>query len=469
MIDRRKLLRQKEAIRIQRKKILESDILEWGRYYFPEKFPAEFCEELHGYFVDTREEPFTSTLAPREHAKTTIKCFLIPIFQALVEPEKFRFYLNVQATTQKAIDINISIKSELEENEKLRRDYGDQVNDLKWTEKKFVLKNGVIFAAAGAGESMRGINFRNVRPDYIICDDLYDEDDIHNLNRITKKNNWFWGTLYPARAKTKKSCIHVQGTAINKQDLMHSLANNPHWKFRKFQAIKDYDTKEVLWKENTAFTFEKLMIDKENMGSIIFEREKQNNCRDDESSIIKESWIRYYDGTLPNDERIVQRVGGLDPAVGQNQQNDFSAFAYCFKTNLGNWYIEEVKNEKISFNEILKTSENFWKRHKFNRLRVESITAFQYISQELIRTTEVPVESVKCVPDKISRLEAQSRKFENGKVFINENIPAHLRNELVEQLINNKPNHDDIRDAVIICLESEKVTIGNPENYIVGA
>ncbi len=457
-----------EDLTQERKRRFEPVILKWGKHYFPEKFTSEFCSELHGYFINTREETFTSTLAPREHAKTTIKCFLIPLYMALVEPEKYKFFLNVQSTTTKAININLSIKSELEENEELRRDYGDQVGDLKWTEKLFVLKNGVIFGAIGAGESMRGLNFRNTRPDYIICDDLYDDEDIHNINRINKKNDWFWGALYPARAKTKKSCIHVQGTAINKQDLMHSLENNPHWKFRKFQAIKNFDTKEVLWKENPAFSFENLMIDKENMGSIIFEREKQNNCRDDESAIIKESWIKYYSGEIPFEERITLKIAGLDPAAGQKQQNDFSGFAYLFKTHYGNWYIQDIKNEKITFNEILKTAENFWKRHKFQKLRVEAITAFKFIVQELTRTTEVPVEEVNCVPDKISRLEAQSRKFENGKVFINENIPVKLRNELIEQLINNEPNHDDIRDAVIICLENDGISMENPENYIVG-
>lgn len=249
---------------------------------------------------------------------------------------------------------------------------------------------------------------------------------------------------------------------------MHSLAENPHWKFRKFQSVKNYDTKEVLWKENPAFTFESLMMDKENMGSIIFEREKQNNCRDDETAIIKESWIKYYSGEIPFEERILFKVAGLDPAVGQKQENDFSGFAYCFKTHYGNWYIHDIKEEKITFNEILNTCVNFYRRHIFHRLRIEEITAFQFISQELTRTTEVPIESVKCVTDKISRLEAQSRKFENGKVFINENIPVQLRNKLVEQLINNHPNHDDIRDAVIICLENESARIENPEDYCIG-
>ena len=49
--------------------------------------------------------------------------------------------------------------------------------------------------------------------------------------------------------------------------------------------------------------------------------------------------------------------------------------------------------------------------------------------------------------------------FENNKVIINENIPIELRNVLVEQLINNEPNHDDIRDAIILGLEESKSVV----------
>src|SRR4030042_5270841 len=56
------------------------DVLRWGQLLFPEKFPLAFCGELHGYFVDIMTEEFTNTEAPRDHAKTTIKCFLIPLF-----------------------------------------------------------------------------------------------------------------------------------------------------------------------------------------------------------------------------------------------------------------------------------------------------------------------------------------------------------------------------------------------------
>jgi len=300
MLDREELLNR------------EQNILNWGKHYFPDKLYKPYCKELHDYFISIRDSEFTSTLAPRNHAKTMIKCFLIPIYQAIVEPTRYRHYLNIQNTTRKAIGINRMIRQELESNIKLRDDYGELCADDKWTEKQFVLTNGVAFTAIGTGENVKGLNYMGVRPDYMILDDLYEEDDIHNRDRIKKIEDWFWGSIYPARDQHKTSSIHVQGTAANKEDLMHKLSSVEGVKYKKFQAITDYKNKQSLW-----FGFEQLMVDRKRMGSIKFEREMQNEVRDDETSIIKEGWIRFYNNQVLSDEKIVKVIGGIDPASGE--------------------------------------------------------------------------------------------------------------------------------------------------------
>ena len=132
----------------------EKNILGWGKVLFPEKFTLPFCLDLHNYFIDIRHVDRTTTLAPRNHAKTIIKCFLIPIFQAICEPETFQHYLNVQAEASKAYALNDSIRFEFENNELLIKTYGDLKGE-KWTQKQFELNNGVIFSAWGSGSSMR--------------------------------------------------------------------------------------------------------------------------------------------------------------------------------------------------------------------------------------------------------------------------------------------------------------------------
>ncbi len=325
------------------------DILGWGEALFPEKFSLPYCYELHDYFVDIRSEEFTNTEAPRYHSKTTIKCFLIPIFQALEEPETFRHYLNVQATDDKALEVNRSIKIELETNELIREMYGDQVGD-RWTDQRFVTTKGVVFSAVGAGKSIRGINYRNVRPDYIIVDDLYDEDDIYSPTATKKKNNWFWSSLYPCRSRTRKTAVHVQGTAINNDDLLEELKKKPGVKSRSFRAVKDWEKKIILWPTELN-TFEKIHNDSILMGPIIFAREMQNERLDDATTILKRNYWQFYK-ELPTGFDII--VTSWDMTFKETKSGSF-VVGQCWARRGGDFFLLPVMvRDRMDFVAALK-------------------------------------------------------------------------------------------------------------------
>ena len=72
-----------------------------------------------------------------------------------------------------------------------------------------------------------------------------------------------------------------------------------------------------------------------------------------------------------------------------------------------------------------------------------------------MRLTNLPIKEITRVKDKISTLEMKSHYFENSKVLINTEIQDKLKTELVNQLITNHPRHDDMRDAVLLCLKEK--------------
>jgi phage terminase large subunit-like protein len=451
-------------IRIARAAAKRKDILTWGWALFPQKFFSPFCRELHEYFISIRGLPFTNTEAPRYHAKTTIKCFLIPIFQALEEPGLFRHYLNVQSTLEKAIAVNRAIKEEFETNRLLLSIYGDCQAE-HWAEKQIVLKNRTIFTAIGAGQSIRGINYRNVRPDYIIIDDLYDEEDINNPDSTLKKNEWFWGSLYPARAQARVTAIHVQGTAINSEDLLEKMKAQDSIVSKTFRAIKDDDS--ILWPEVN--TKESLAIDRERMGSVIFLREMQNERRDDATSIIKRPWIQEYD---PHEvykkfdkHFFVQAVFlCVDPSVGKNAESDPTGIALIVKCGYddgsGNvFYIHDVWEEFLSLDarvrKLQEIADGADRRTIVTKVRIEAISGFGDFSSEVIRRTNLPVEEIDHVKDKMTNLEAKSHFFENGKVYVNKNIDQKKKDTLIHQLTTNHPKHDDVRDAILLGMDNE--------------
>lgn len=455
------------------------DILTWGKMLMPSKFPLPFCE-LHEYLVATRAERFTSTEAPRGHAKTTIGCVLIPLFQGLVEPKGiFMHYLNVQSNADKALTINRAIKMEIEQNSLIKDLYGDQSNGERWTDACFRLKNGVIYSAEGYGASIRGYNYRGIRPDWVSNDDFYDtEADTNNPNGTIKKNDWFWGTLFPILAQDRRTAMHLRGTAVNREDLFEKLKSDPTITSRTFKAILDWDKKEVLWKGLKTFAeFEQMRT---RMGTLIFSREFQNERRDDSSSIVKRSWLYPEDGSasweydpaaLKFNENFhyVAGVVSLDPSIGKKVQNDKSGYSFIIKAmrdgELPTFYIEALRNEHHSFQQRVDTMKemcaNRPRERPVTKARVETISGFKDVGDKIAASIAVPTDLVDHVPDKITNLERHSNLFENHRVFLNKNIDPALKDELVYQLTTNSPKNDDLRDTVLLGLDDESADWGS--------
>lgn len=443
----------------------EKNILKWGKMLFPDKFPIGFCP-LHEYLVDIRGERFANTQAPRFHAKTTIQCFLIPIFQALEEPETFRHYLNIQSNGTKAAGVNVAIRSELETNELLQQMYGYQVGRDKWTDAQFVLQNGVIFTALGAGQSIRGINYRNIRPEYIVCDDLYDEDHYNNQEATTKINNWFWGALYPARAVARRWAIRVQGTAVNEFDLMKALEDDPNVVSKTFRQIEGYgtDNPAVLWPELN--TLDEALADKGHMGILWF-REMQNERQDSTESKVKPGALKIYDpAELKFDANhiLVSVELGVDPSIGAKPGADATGIALILKTrfkdaepHVFNYYIMDLWEERLSMNKrielLVKISEQARAQgFRIRKAHIEGISGFQDFVSEVKRRTNLPVHLVAKVKDKLTNLENKSVYFENGRVYISKRITKQKRDAFEYQLTTNKPKNDDMRDSVLLVL-----------------
>ncbi len=454
----------------------EKDILGWGQALMPEKFSLPFCRPLHEYLVDIRHDEFTDTEAPRNHAKTLIKCVLVPMFQGIYEPELFDYYMNVQATGLKAQAVNVAIRTEFENNDLLRELCGDLVGDDRWTDMQFVLKNDVVYQAISAGQSIRGTMHKNRRPNYWIFDDLYDEEHINNVEATMKIASWFWGSAYPARARTRRWSIHLQGTAINNYDLLEKLKKQPGVKARTFKAA-DFATKTALWPELNSF--DQVVAEIARMGTVIGMRELQNERRDETTSIVKKSWLEPTDGAkdwafdladLKFDPhfRLVAVLLLVDPSIGEKEQNDFTGVHLVWVTqyddavdHANDYWVVDSWNEHLSLDKRIKLLCDIAAEQpndrKVTQLRIEAIAGFNDFAAEAERRTSLPIHRVQTVKDKISNLESKSHYFENHKVHVNRRLGEkfskeglNLKDGLLYQLTTNYPQHDDLRDALLL-------------------
>lgn len=462
-----------EALRWYAKKKM---ILPWLKLLMPQSFLLPFCP-LHNYLVEIRHEEDTATEAPRGSAKTAIGCSGILLFGALEEPEAFDYFLNVQGNERKALALNLGIKLELEQNELLRAAYGNQVGDDKWTDALFVLKNGIVFQAVSTGQSLRGTNYRLRRPNWVQADDVFDDEDINNPESTQKKNDWLESTLWPMMASGRPVVKHLQGTAINDVDALkkqeeRSLLAASKIKFKRFAAFNE-QTKEVLWPQQR--NYEDWLLKRAGMSATIFAREYMNDRRDDSSAIVKPSWLRAWEfdpATLRFDRehRLIEAYLLVDPSIGQKVENDKTAIVAMLKSLMADartadFWITKIVNEHLSLNDRIIRLQDLIDHpplgFRITKVRIEAVAGFKDFAAEARRRLRgCGVEEVDVVKDKISVLETKSWHFENGKVHISKSIDRPTITEAYNQLTVNHPPHDDVRDGILLGLESGPTSWG---------
>jgi len=445
---------------------LERDFFAWLKYFFPGKFDTGFCEELHGYLYNIADKPSSYTIAPRGHAKTTIMAFAIPIYYVLTQPGKFKHFMMITLKMKDAIGMLSSIRLELENNDLLRLAYGDQMSDEKWTQDVFVLKNGSIFSARSIESQIRGANYRNIRPDWILMDDIYGSVAYTNPRSVAATNEIVTAAVKQLTTMIyrSRSCIHYLNTAISQNDLFHVAVPNDgsdgsmEIAVKKFPAIRDDGS--YLWNAIPTHVMDQARAE---CGSIIFAREYLGELWDGESQIIRRENIHEID-KIPDHEKIIEIKGFIDPST-EGPGKDFTGICVRATAESGKKYIIGLVNKNLGTREmsieVAKLSSDLDCYH----FTFEAIGAFFTQANELIEllssiAPNITIKKKTSVKgSKIARLIGVQAQFENDNVYFLRSTDAKARREVIDQLITNEPVNDDIRDAVVMSIEDPKSRI----------
>lgn len=164
---------------------------------------AAFCEYYFPHFLTLRDKttgrtirtihnaPFHNAAAervkatpnlravfmwPRGHAKSTHFDIFIPLWLIFQPQPLISFMVIVGKSEDSATRLLGDIQAELTANKRIIADFGEQRAESSWTEGEFRTARGTKFLAVGRGQSPRGLRDRQARPDYIVIDDLDDDD-----------------------------------------------------------------------------------------------------------------------------------------------------------------------------------------------------------------------------------------------------------------------------------------------------
>ncbi|MGJ5643215.1 hypothetical protein [Formosa sp. S-31] len=249
-------LTETPAQKKKRMEYLEANPEEWKKYYFPHYCTSESAKFHRDFFkrVLKNAEWYEVISWARELAKS-VSVMLAVLF--LVLTGKKRNTLLVSNSFENAKRLLLPYKSELESNNRIINDYGDQESLGNWEAHEFITKKGASFRALGAGQSPRGTRNDAVRPDVILVDDIDTDEECRNPQRIKDKMNWIEDALYPTRSTSNPLLWIAAGNIISKYCCITEMAKKAD--HHDIVNIRDKDGKSTWPAKNTETLIDRVL------------------------------------------------------------------------------------------------------------------------------------------------------------------------------------------------------------------
>ena len=201
------------------------------------------------------------------------------------------------------------------------------------------------------------------------------------------------------------------------------------------------------WPDNPIFSVPMLESQRNTMGSFKFASIYQGVPVAAEGQIVKSSWINVIEEEDCPDLDLVWF--GVDCAFSESEKSDYSVICVLGinKKEPNTVYIKEIVKGKWDFPDLLAAVKHQRAFHKARVLCIEKAASGHSLIQMMKRETHIPIEEMKPIRSKTTRLQAVCPLLESGRVKI---VGGHWTNEFVKELTSFPyVRHDDCVDAFV--------------------
>lgn len=155
----------------------------------------------------------------------------------------------------RAVERLNAVKNELENNEKIRAVWGEQVGPI-WGERRIELLNGTYLQALGRDQSMRGVKHKDRRPDMLFVDDYEDEESVATPDARKKVWKRFWSVVIPA-LEPRNFKVRVSGTPLDLEAFIVRLRKQRGWISKRFpiEYVDDNGQRRAMWEARFPLTW----------------------------------------------------------------------------------------------------------------------------------------------------------------------------------------------------------------------
>lgn len=468
------------------------------------EFHHEICDLMNVVSNEERNKR-VAVAAPRSHAKSSFLSKGFPIHEIVYRK---RAYIILISETPTVSSANLEwIKIQLQNNEKLRQDFGPlfhpkrQMNPrdnssefVAWLPKGEDQQHQLtLVQAASTGQALRGRNWNGKRPDLIICDDLEDKRNTNTEQLRQELSDWFRQVVVPlGDPEGKRTAIVMMGTTVHPQSLLIDVINNrSDFQSKIYRAIRQHPERDDLWeharqlytdhenanraREAEAFYVAnraemdrgvevlwpkvqpiwKLMTWKWDNGSKAFNTEYMNNPIDTESMLFNPNTFTYWSDKdanriFPHEQYDISM--GVDFALGK-ERGDYSAVTVVARhKETETAYVIDSYGERLHPDEFIEVITERTLEHQPDVIAAESNAAQEFFVDVLtskLASAGYPsftrIRKVKNRSRKELRIEAMKPAIENGALQFD-----RKHNLLLEQFeyYGTGGTHDDLPDSL---------------------
>jgi predicted phage terminase large subunit-like protein len=423
-------INETQAQRLARIRHLRTDYAAFVDYYFPhwtvnpETGKATPCAPFHVSAANKILKDRNLKAAFQWHrgaAKSTNMDVFVPMWLMAQEHREINVMVLVDKSEDNAKTLLGDIQAELQYNQRYIHDFGEQYNVGTWEEGEFVTRSEVAFFARGRGQSPRGLRYRSHRPDYVIIDDLDDDELVESPARVTKLFDWVRSALFGTLDGGRGRFIMV-GNLIAKNSV---LAKWCDIKSVHVTKVNIYDNKGgISWASKW---MPQEVKDIENVvGYRAFQKEYMNNPII-EGAIFRNEWIRW--GKRPAWSKFSEIVLYIDPSFKGSIKNDYKAAKLWGKAGTTLYHLRAFVRQS-SVAEMVR-----WCYDLYEWTREQGISVRWYMEANFMQDTildefrregelrgyQLPITGDKRKkPDKFQRVEAISPLWERGFVVYDE-------------------------------------------------
>ncbi|BDC01855.1 TPA: terminase [Clostridium perfringens] len=338
-------------------------------------------------------------ICPRGFAKTTIFDLAISIW--LVCYKKSKFTLIGAKKDDDATQFVDSIKKVFNENQRIISTFGKLIDRKKFkvNANEIEFANGMYIRAVGSASSVRGANFKGIRPTVVIADDYQDEKDIlteetreKKYNRWTKEIEQVGDKAVYRKGKKIKAATKIVsiGTVLHIDCLMSRLSRNRDYHtilkraiiLEEGQTVDDIFNSD-LWRKCKKIYFNDSLEDSKKEAEKYYKQHEKemkfNVLWAEKWDCFKDLAIPYWENRLSfmselmndatsigkkwfksiltkskeeiEDHKFIKTMLCVDPASTTKKKSDYTAMVVGSVATNGFKYMRELVLNKLEFND----------------------------------------------------------------------------------------------------------------------